>query len=405
MPPPDFLQAVCCKSGHECCPVDQKARFPRFKCCESSESCDIVDSKGTCVSGHDGNGTTPHGTHQLDFGGQCPEDGSLPLSRRCSLNKFIQGADCPTDSHCVLDLSDNVNSGVCCRKSGCEEHIDCVSCVVNGREQGSNDRDVNAPCGWLSQGSLANAAPRCVANCRNFPDRSCIVPSDGHFCPKSDTNPNGTVVNTGTCDRRCNMVGTGRSSGINNNGNHPAHAQAEDATECCKKYKGDYCCDAWGHRAAHCAYGQNPGQGSLCGVPVRGTANTLYNSPSPYGPSPNPYQHGGPGYYNPFPRPMPYGPRPYGFAPRPYGGMYGFRDGLKTEQGEENKQLYFRPAPMYRPVMPPRRPNIVDQPPTPFVCSCDSKCNDYDDCCDDFDMYCSHNDVDSSESDSSESSA
>jgi hypothetical protein len=332
---------------------------------------------------------------QLDYGGQCPEDGSLPLPRRCSLNKFIPSAECPTDSHCVRDLTDNVNSGVCCRKSGCEKHMDCVSCVKNGREVGTNDIDANAPCGWLSQGSLANNAPRCVANCRNFPDRSCILPSDGTLCPRSDANPNGTVVNTGTCDRRCGKIGTGRSSGINNNGNMPVHSQAEDATECCKEYPGDYCCDAWGHRAAHCTYGQNPGQGSLCGVPVRGTPNTLYNSVTPYGPSPNPYAHGGPGYFNPFPRPMPYGPRPYGFAPRPYGGMYGFRSGeddVTRDAEEENKQLFFQPAPYFRAPYGPRpygpRPNIVDQPPSPFVCSCDEDCTKHDDCCADYEKYC-----------------
>jgi len=385
MPPPDFLQAVCCKSGNECCPTDQKARFPRFKCCESTQSCDIDDGKGECIEGFSGNGTTPQDSLQLDYGGQCPDDGSLPLRFgpnkviRCSLNKFIQGGGCSTGT-CVRDLTDNVNSGVCCMSSGCESHSDCVSCVTN-------DNNEPAPCGWLSQGSLANAAPRCISNCHNFPDKSCVLPSDGRLCPVSQANPNGTVVNTGTCDRRCNLIGTGRSSRISNLPSMAHSFPDQNATECCLEYPGDYCCDMYGHRAAHCGYGQQPGQGSLCGVPVRGTANTLYNSPSPYGPSPNPYMHGGPGYFNPMPYGPRPGPRPYGFAPRPY---MGYRESEANDVALENKQLFFQPAPMYRPMSPPRRAshNIIDQRPSPFICSCDDECRRFDDCCSDYDDYC-----------------
>jgi len=343
----------------------------------------------------------------------------------------------------VRDNTGNVNSGVCCRDTtsnstgkvkhiGCNKYTDCHTCVKNG------DTDVKAQCGWLTQGSLDNQMPRCVINCDNFPQKSCILPSDGRLCPADAANgytsANATIVNTGTCDRRCGYIGTGRAAGINNNGNRPpvaknATAIKEDA--CCINHPGDYCCDYWHQIAGHCTRGRAPG-GPLCGVPVKGTPNALYvpeyeplgpYQTAPYGSGPTPYGNFPPygqqfGYgpvspqlpYGPYgpmpygPGPMPYGPgpmppfgmpMPYGPGPTPYGQFYGpYRSGdvEVVEKDDLVKQMMFPPPPMYYPQPPPpmprRIPAVVDVNPSPFVCSCDKSCHEYEDCCADVTAEC-----------------
>jgi len=397
---------VCCEGGRECCPNDQKAFQPTFTCCAAGEQCNVADDKGTCGVFTNPNGTTPLNTQVLLYGGQCPEDGSMPLQFapgqpvRCSLNNFISGYNCQVGT-CVRDLSGNVNSGVCCRSSGCEQYESCSSCV---RNEGVTDpatnttSRVNAPCGWLSQGDLSSQQPRCVSNCYNFPEKSCIIPSDGLWCPKSPGSPNGTNYNTGSCDRRCGLVGTGRSSRITNNGGTVNLFNTTTATACCNKYPGDYCCDAYGSRAANCAPGAT--QSTICGVPIRGTPNNLYNEPEmPYGGYGMPgYGNGMPGYgmpgygMNPYQMPFnPYGMAPMPFMPMPMGPYGMYRSAAERDAVAEDKNLYFAPQPFFYPPaapMAPPPPPKMDQEPTRFVCSCDAGCEALDDCCSDYAAKC-----------------
>lgn len=403
-PPRGFLDAVCCPGGTECCPVDQTSRFPTYLCCDTDEgeSCNIVDQVGECIEAIDGNGTTPDYVEELEAEGQCPRDGSLPLTYApgrvipCSLNTYVSGYECPDDAYCVRDNSGNANSGVCCpdtlEVTACSMHEDCVSCVTNDEAQ--------APCGWLSGGSLSNNDPRCVFSCDNFPGRSCIVPHDGEACPPDlfVNRTDGFNANTGTCKRRCGYVGTGRAAGLTNDGNWaPAIPNGTNitATDCCTDHPGDYCCSNWGELAAHCARGRLPG-GPLCGVPVKGTPNTLYKPQrEPLGP----YQAGG--AYGPYPV-GPYGPRPYGpYRPPPYGpygpmpyGFVPYGPAFRSLDGKDStmKLLMLPPPPMYYPPMPPKRPiripPIAEVNPSPFVCSCDDECLDLNDCCEDFEEIC-----------------
>lgn len=306
---------------------------------------------------------------------------------RCTLNLFVNGYRCPPNTECVRDLSGNVNSGVCCAKpanGGCGKYTNCTSCVQNV------DR-VQAPCSWLSQGDLSNNNPRCVVTCDNFPGQGCIIPSDGHMCPTTPDH-NGTNYNTGSCNRRCGMVGTGRAAGINNNGNRPfvdpTYAANITRIACCNDFPGDYCCNDYGALASHCALGRTPG-GPICGVPIRGTPNMLPPPMNPYMPyapfSPYvPFAPYGPPMMGP--GPMPYGPVPFGpYGPSPYGPY-------RSSSVENQKyQLFYPPAPMFYPPMPPPRPipDPVNQPPSPYTCSCDPECmSKYDDCCTDYVSLC-----------------
>jgi len=443
LPPPQFLHNVCCKQSDECCAVDEMDWNPRFKCCDDTEECVMASKKGTCTKKAANAGTTPMVPH-LESTGQCPVDGSLALEVRpgepfrCTFNSRVNGYKCPSDSHCVRDNTGNVNSGVCCRDTtsnstgtvkviGCNKYTDCFNCVKN------DDKDVKAQCGWLTLGSLDNQMPRCVINCDNFPQKSCILPSDGRFCPADASmgvnNTNGTIVNTGTCDRRCGYIGTGRAVGINNNGNRipvAANASAIKKDSCCMDHPGDYCCDFWNQIAGHCTAGRAPG-GPLCGVPMRGTPNALYvpqweplgpyqnapfgSGPTPYGNFP-PYgqqfgygpQHPGLPYgpgYGRGPMPFGYGPGPmqgqFGAGPTMYGQFYGpYRSGeivKEEETKEETIERYMMfPSPMYYPQRPPPMPrpvpSIVAINPSPFVCSCDADCKDYEDCCADITAEC-----------------
>ena len=125
------------------------------------------------------------------------------------------------------------------------------------------------PCDWLSEGSLYSAEPHCVANCLNFPDRSCVKFGQSNLCPASGTGANN--YNTGTCARRCNSIGTGRGTGINNNANSVPTNTATTPIECCSDFPGDYCCDGWGQLQAFCSAGRVP-NGPICGIIIRGTA-------------------------------------------------------------------------------------------------------------------------------------
>lgn len=433
LPPPGFLQEVCCKRSEICCPRDQANWNPSFKCCDrATEKCTITDKKGECETLGTDEDPTPEVLH-LETSGQCPEDGSIPLEIRpaevwrCTLNSDVSGYTCPDDSHCVRDNSGNKNSGVCCRDTtetdsdghttviGCNKYTDCKSCVIN------EDNEVKANCGWLSQGSLQNNFPRCVENCDNFPQKSCILPHrEGNMCPvdaeMGDTENNSTVVNTGTCKKRCNYVGTGRAAGVNNNGNRPTTPGVNTTVTtdaCCMDYSGDYCCDKWGQIAAHCTRGRVR-DGPLCGIPTRGTPNALYVPeyeplgpympalqgspwPSPYGQFPiygQPYGYGPVSPNLPY---GPYGPRPYGPGPVPYGpSPYGpWRSGEESEvlsPKELKQQLMMPPPPAFYPMPPPnyqrRIPTVAQINPSPFVCSCDETCSEMDDCCDDYSDEC-----------------
>jgi hypothetical protein len=452
LPPPQFLDDVCCESTKKCCNKDTQDFMPKFVCCDATEECVVTDSKGECVAKDDMGGTTPDvmNANKIEAGGQCPIDGSLPVQIRqgepwrCSFDENVVGFTCPDDTYCVRDNSGNANSGVCCRDTtktdaeglvtqiGCNKYTQCQTCVQN------EDDDVEAACAWLSQGSLSNNQPRCILNCNNFPQKSCVLPSNGRMCPVNTgyTSANATEVNTGTCTRRCGYIGTGRAARINNIGNsrpEPANSSAIVVDACCTKYPGDYCCDFWGQVALHCTRGRALGD-VLCGVPTMGTANSLYNPQfeplGPYRPSPNggspwfqPYgqfpPYGTPFGYGPFPG-TPYGPSQFGAGPQqfnpyfnnfnrgpqqfnPYRNnpqFYGpqffprFRSG---EEGEDltidTKQLFFMPPPQFFPRFPPQQqrriPNVVNINPSPFVCSCDKTCGEYQDCCSDYDEECS----------------
>jgi len=86
---------------------------------------------------------------------------------------------------------------------------------------------------------------------------------------------------------------------------------------------------------------------------------------------------------------------PYGRGPTPFGQFYGpYRSGdvEVVEKEDLVKQMMFPPPPMYYPQPPPpmprRIPSVVDVNPSPFVCSCDADCHDYEDCCADIKDEC-----------------
>lgn len=408
LPSPGFLRAVCCPPNSECCPQDQSSTFPVYNCCGEDEACTIYDKKGTCSPAPGNNTGTTIDAEQLDGQGRCP-DGSLPLivapgqPFQCTLNRYIptstEASGCPASSHCVKDRSGNVNSGVCCRNSACEDITDCSECV-------SNRNNITGGCSFLTQGDLYSPYGKCVSNCQNFPAQSCIVGGRtesvaNSLCPRTATNPNGTNFNTGTCNRRCGMVGTGRSSRINN-GTWPVGEDLPDnqTLACCRSFPGDYCCNYNKQLSSNCAFGRVPA-GPICGVPVRGSPATLYNTRPSYG----------------YGRPVPYAPyAPYMMPPMYYGGMYrqysvygGYGYGMPAPGfGMYGPQVYnlYRPPtyyppppPMYRPPVPMPPPYVappVDQRPSPFICSCDFQCTTYMDCCDDFKSFCCSNTSNSS---------
>jgi hypothetical protein len=253
---------------------------------------------------------------------------------------------------------------------------------------------------------------RCVATCATFPEKSCILPhDDAKMCPKTTTWTDGTDYNVGTCDRRCGMTGTGRSSRINQ-GMEAHIAQSADATDCCKATPNDYCC-AWdGTLAVHCSLGRLNNNSPLCGVPISGTPNNFFNTPPGTIPPSMaavaaqqlpPPGFGYPGFAPGFGYP--------GMGPVPMMGMYNapmfFRNyGENTNMSEEealkavqaeNDRMFFYPAAgpqFYRPLPPPPRPTppppAVDQQPTAFICSCDDDCikDENADCCTDYYKFC-----------------
>lgn len=414
LPSPGFLRAVCCPAQTECCPVDQASLFPTYQCCASDkQSCSVNDKKGVCYDLPSNNTGTTIGADSLDGAGRCP-DGSLPLTIapntpfQCTLNKFLpstttQGG-CPASSTCIKDRSGNVNSGVCCRDSACGNITSCTECA-------SNKNNVTGGCSWLTQGDLYTPSGKCVSNCANFPGQSCIIggrteATAASLCPRTAANVNGTNFNTGSCgNRRCGMVGTGRSSRINN-GTAPTNATFTNALPCCDAFPGDYCCNYMRELSSNCAFGRIP-QGPMCGVPVRGSPSTFYNTRPQ-----QPYYGGYPGMYPPMPyqpympNMMPWGYRQGGFygGPSVYGGVYPQMSlyNLPPSPIMYNSfrpQVYYAPPPMmYMPppmyMAPPRPPyvaNPIDQKPSPYICSCDFKCVEYMDCCDDFKSFCCSN--------------
>lgn len=263
----------------------------------------------------------------------------------------------------------------------------------------------------------------CVSNCQNFPSRSCIiggrdVETASELCPRTDMNPNGTNFNTGSCMRRCGMVGTGRSDRINN-GTSPNSTQV-DPIPCCVEFEGDYCCNYEGKLQPNCAFGRVVG-GPVCGVPIRGTSTNLYtpqNNPNnrpPFYPPP---------FYGParpyYPPPMQWGPP----MSMPYYREMGSdeslpqyaQDTIKAAKQLEERQFVLPPIylpprrqnsprppppfypPPYGPRPPPftpQGPPIVPPPssqrPSLYICSCDDDCRgNYYDCCDDYDSYCTN---------------
>lgn len=273
--------------------------------------------------------------------------------------------------------------GVCCREAHCNKHSTCKDCVTN--------KDQLSPfttCSWLTQGDLYNVNPRCMADCSFFPGASCVLPGDTLSCPRSDANPEGLVINTGTCAGRCGMVGTGRSSRITNNGNKVEWV-SPSATGCCKSNQGDFCCDITGVIANHCVVGRPPSGQPLCGIPVRGTENNFFNSPPP--------------------------PPPMWARPPMWGGMWGGTPWFPSfgfyrsygQTGDENREaaelednernFFYSPSPFgWRPDIP--RPAPTDQQFSEFICSCDSLSAPYDetsdvyfynDRCSDYDNFCS----------------
>lgn len=225
LPEPWFLEQVCCAASSQCCPEDEKAApYVKYDCCGSDKPFCAIDGDGKGVCGT--NATTPYNQPSgfLDGLGRCPA-GEFPLTVapqqpwKCSTNANIANADCPTNHICAKDNSNNANSGVCCRSSGCDTFTNCTGCAsadaVDNKRRG---------CSWLTQGDLYNPMGRCVETCQNFPSASCIIggltaSTASDRCPLSPSNPNGTQFNTGSCERRCGLIGTGRSSRINNGTN------------------------------------------------------------------------------------------------------------------------------------------------------------------------------------------
>jgi len=278
------------------------------------------------------------------------------------------------------------------------------------------------PCSWLTQGDgITTAGGRCVASCEGFPQKSCLPAHfDAKLCPKHTLWMNGTDYNVGSCERRCGMVGTGRSSRINVG--VLAHiGQSPNATDCCKSQPGDYCCSWDGMLADHCSLGRVNG-GPVCGVPISGTPNNFFNTgPGTIPPTQGAWQSAQFTWNRP--RPMGYPGMGYPMGPRPMG-MYGGRfpmfgggmynapmfyrtygvqagksndDQLKAVQDSQDK-MYMYPAmgpAMYRPMFPARAPPRappapIDQQPTAFICSCDDDCvtNENADCCSDYFTTC-----------------
>jgi hypothetical protein len=420
LPQPSFLDAVCCAAGTSCCPVDRNARQPQYNCCAASEGCDIADDgKGTCVEGSTGSVTIA--ADQIDGNGLCP-DGSRVLEVRpgqpfrCSLNTLITSnngfGSCPQGATCTQDRSGNVNQGVCCRDTQCSTRTSCEHCTTGtdpnaaaadtdaptaaptlfptffpGQPQpfrplqplNNLNRPTGTPCDWLSEGSLFNANPHCVANCQNFPDRSCVRFGQSQLCPASGDGANN--YNTGTCQRRCNSVGTGRGTGINNAGNAVPTNDAAVAIDCCKDYPGDYCCDGWGQLQSFCTAGRVP-NGPICGIIIRGTLAdpNVQNGLGVYG--------GGVGFGA-----GNFGPFTNFFRPIfREGKEYGDDRSAADEAGDDKKQFFYRPAPFfYRPTFGGgfgggSRPSSVR--PSGTVCSCDDQCSTYNDCCSDYDSLC-----------------
>lgn len=423
LPPPYYLQQVCCQQGTTCCPVDfSQTMQPRYTCCSSSQTCSITSLKGTCVAQNSSitNGMTPGNvaSNKLDPSGRC-SDGSRPAESRpgvpyyCSLNILIPNRlICPIGMKCVKDLSPNTNAGVCCLDSHCGQRTTCADCVTANTTAPAPPAPGSLPppqpvCSWLSQGDHYNPNPRCVQSCDNFPEKSCIPPNLVRECPYNATSGIGRKYNTGSCVRRCGLVGTGRSSRITNSGILPPNPGNINTTACCRSNGGDYCCDDWQGLARHCNLGYVPG-GPQCGVPIRGTPNNFFNSP-PYGIPPY--------YVNPnLPMPSPYMPPMYQAPwPQPYP-FYRALEGDKSldeveeaveemKEVEADKQFFFPPMPMvpppmygpmygpvWNPYMRPVYPSIpttpLDQLPSAFICSCDKECGVHDDCCEDYTSNC-----------------
>jgi hypothetical protein len=101
-PSRNFLEAVCCKSGQECCPEDNfNTNTPTFKCCDSeSQYCAVntTTSKGECTDYVDGeNADYLSNSMPLDPAGRCPDGGSPAMVNPhqvmlCSLNTLIPSA-------------------------------------------------------------------------------------------------------------------------------------------------------------------------------------------------------------------------------------------------------------------------------------------------------------------------
>jgi len=458
-PQPAFLSEVCCESGTRCCMKDENNfRFPAYTCCPSAtHECHVTDGKGEC---HEidlvtmPNGLPPLFTAMIDRMGRCP-DGLPPASLNpetpliCSSNKGVNDAwvnsACPTDTYCAKDRNPNQNTGVCCRDSHCPAYGDCQTCV---RISAHTLEPTSRPCMWLTQGdgiggtTIPNTydsatgmsehngvGGRCVATCETFPEKSCILPhASGSMCPMHNGWKNGTDYNVGSCERRCGMTGTGRSSRINVG--MMAHTTPSNmTTPCCAEQPNDYCCSWDGTLADHCGTGR-ANNGPVCGVPISGTPNNFFNSgpgvmpPSMtavaiqqvnggYGGYPTPFG-GGFGYPMGF-APGMYGGGPFGGGFPGFGGMYNgpfnspmfYRnygentelsgeDALKAAQAE-NDRMFFYPAmgpnfmrPPIMPPPPPPPPAAVDQQPSAFVCSCDDDClkDENADCCSDFFETC-----------------
>lgn len=424
LPSPSFLNAVCCPAAQECCPSNQFARQPVYNCCAEGEGCTVGDDGvGTCEPG---DASITIEADSLDGSGRCP-DGALPTLARpgvpfqCSLNVNVPNSNvCPTNHVCVKDLNLNINTGVCCPTTGCGERKTCNECVtgIAPIPDGPTDAPTQAPtdaptlaptdaptrapternpffpplrplpdlprpnfpvpsnpldglidptaqpCDWLSEGDLYSG-PSCVAGCDNFPTRSCVRFGQPQACPTSDGGETGLIVNTGTCNRRCGSIGTGRGAKINNVGNSFVEP-VEEPIQCCSDFPGDYCCDTLGGLQPHCVAGRVPG-GPICGIIVRGTALDP-NVQNGFG------AFAGPGFNQ----------YPFGFGFRPI-----FREGEATgeeinSEEDENRQFFLFPGNFYRPRPFTRPSNPSSVPPSATVCSCDESCGTYQDCCSDY---------------------
>lgn len=448
-PSPAFLDAVCCAGSTDCCDKDSAQRtFKQFTCCDhATEKCVVTDGKGECAALAAGETPDAHWAEHVDLYGRCPDGGSPIVSQpgkawECSANDEIYNDSvnkCPTESQCVKDRRPNVNTGVCCFNSGCENWDTCETCVRTEEHllEVGVDADGNVAeldytdhaCSWLTQGDgTQTAGGRCVRSCSTFEDKACILPhSDAKMCPLTVAWQEGTNYNTGSCERRCGRTGTGRSSRINNGMASWVEANpvltAVEATECCLDLPGDYCCSWDLTLATHCLQGRVP-HGPVCGVPVSGTPNNFFNSgPGVIPPSmgalqaslynrPPPfmggfgYPMGGFGYpmggMGGFGYPMGgfggigggfYAPAMY----RDYGSVTSDEEGMKAAQDEQDRMFFYAPAPrgfgmgFGFGMPPPPPPARVDQQPTAFVCSCDESCTTYAyaDCCKDYFDHCS----------------